>query len=66
MYDNNKNRAAEWDVSSFLWSGRLRIVSIGGKKCYIKLEVWNSFIISFIYTKIMFTIFITLYILKYY
>jgi hypothetical protein len=35
-------KAAEWDVSSFLWSGRLRIVSIGGKKCYIKLEDANS------------------------
>lgn len=31
-------KAAEWDVSSFLWSGRLRIISVGGKKCYIKLE----------------------------
>jgi len=31
-------KAAEWDVSSFLWSGRLRIISVGGKKCFIKLE----------------------------
>lgn len=31
-------KAAEWDVNSFLWSGRLRIISVGGKKCYIKLE----------------------------
>jgi len=35
-------KAAEWDVKSFLWSGRLRIISVGGKKCFIKLEDSNT------------------------
>lgn len=34
-----KNRAAEWGdlATSFLWKGRLRVVS-KGKKCEIRLE----------------------------
>lgn len=35
-------KAAEWDVASFLWSGRLRVISVGGKKCFIKLEDANT------------------------
>lgn len=31
-------KAAEWNVESFMWKGRLRVLEIG-PKCEIKLEV---------------------------